>query len=216
MCSGDELGHSQQGSNNAYCQDNEITWLNWELDDDQRDFLDFVRKVTLLWRTQPVFQRRRFFQGRGIRGSEVKDISWFEPSGKDMPDDAWANGFVRCLGVRLAGDLIGDTDDRGEPIVGETLLILLNAHHDNIPFELPVARDEHHWQLVFDTADTKAGSTTFGGGDQYALQGRSLAVFRIRGHEEPSTLTLLQVETLIKDNRTFPAHSDRPAMATPP
>ena len=216
MCSGDELGHSQKGSNNAYCQDNEITWLNWELDDEKRDFLDFVRQVTLLWRTQPVFQRRRFFQGRGIRGSEVKDISWFEPSGKDMPDDAWDKGYVRCLGMRLAGDLIGDTDDRGELIVGETLLILLNAHHDNIPFALPVARDEHHWQLVFDTADTKAKATTFGGGEQYALQGRSLAVFRIRGLEETSTLSPLQVETLIKDNRPLPSHSDRPAMATPP
>src|SRR5207248_6548071 len=74
LCGGDELGHTQSGNNNTYCQDNELTWLNWELDAEQQEFLAFVRQVTELWRSQPVFQRRRFFQGRGIRGSEVKDI----------------------------------------------------------------------------------------------------------------------------------------------
>jgi isoamylase len=217
MCSGDEVGHSQKGSNNAYCQDNETTWINWELNDEQREFLDFVRKVTRLWRTQPVFQRRRFFQGRGIRGSEIKDISWFDPSGKEMADEAWNAGFVRCLGVRLAGDLIGDVDERGDPIIGETLLVLLNAHHDGIPFALPIAKDEHYWELLFDTAKSTAEPMAREGKEPYSLDGRSLAVFRIREREQRTvSLTETQVETLIKDARPLPAHSDRPALATPP
>src|SRR5205823_5817820 len=97
-------------NNNAYCQDNELTWLDWELDEREREFLDFVRKVTRIWVKQPVFQRRHFFQGRSIRGSDIKDISWLEPSGGEMADGDWDVGFVKCLGVRLAGDLIGEVD----------------------------------------------------------------------------------------------------------
>ena len=108
MLGGDELSHSQQGNNNAYCQDNELNWLDWELDDRQKSFLEFTQAVIFLRKTQPVFQRRKFFLGRAIRGSNVKDISFFNPSGHEMSDEDWNAGFVRCLGVRLAGDLIGD------------------------------------------------------------------------------------------------------------
>ena len=93
-----------------------------------KQFLEFVQKRDLHLAEQPVFQRRKFFQGRAIRGSDIKDISFFSPSGQEMSDEDWNAGFVKCLGVRLAGDLIDDVDERGEPIVGETLLILLNAH----------------------------------------------------------------------------------------
>ncbi len=98
---GDEFGHTQGGNNNTYCQDNEITWLSWELDDRQKKFLEFVKHVIVIWRTQPVFQRRNFFAGRSIRGSDIKDISWLGPDGLDMNDEAWSTGYVRCLGVRL-------------------------------------------------------------------------------------------------------------------
>src|SRR5206468_8259454 len=128
MYSGDELSHTQKGNNNTYCQDNDLTWLDWQLDAERQQFLDFVKRLTRVWRDHPVLHRRKFFQGRAIRGTDIKDISWFEPSGQEMSDDAWNAGFVKCLGVRLAGDLIGDVDERGEPIKGDTLLILLNAH----------------------------------------------------------------------------------------
>src|SRR5262249_5390636 len=134
ISSGDELGHSQRGNNNAYCQDNELTWLNWELDSEQQAFLDFVRTMTRIWRAQPVLQRRNFFHGRAIRGSSIKDVSWFDPGGQEMSDKTWAAPSVRCLGVRFAGDLIGDLDERGQPVVGETLLLLLNAHHEKVSF----------------------------------------------------------------------------------
>ena len=127
ICAGDELSHTQKGNNNAYCQDNELTWLNWELDDEAKSFLNFVRTVAQIRHEQPVFQRRRFFQGRPIRGSEIKDVSWFGPSGEEMSDDDWNAGFVRCLAMRLSGDQIGDVDEKGDPIVGDTLLLLLNC-----------------------------------------------------------------------------------------
>src|SRR5579885_378779 len=104
ICGGDELGHTQNGNNNAYCQDNELTWLNWELNDEQKAFLDFVRQATQLRKDHPVFRRRDFLQGHPLRGEGIKDISFFEPSGQEMTDEAWNAGFVRCVGLRLAGD----------------------------------------------------------------------------------------------------------------
>src|SRR5439155_26501663 len=157
LLAGDELSHTQQGNNNTYCQDSELSWLNWDLSDEQKQFLDFVRKVALVGKAQPVFQRRKFFQGRDIRGSGVTDISWFGPDGKDVDDGAWNAGFVKCLGVRLAGGLIGDVDERGEPLVGDTLLLLLNAHHEPISFALPAAEPEQQWERLLDTADAQAG-----------------------------------------------------------
>jgi glycogen operon protein len=175
---GDELGHTQKGNNNTYCQDNELTWLNWELDDRQQKFLAFVKKVIGIWATQPVFQRRKFFKGRAIRGTDIKDISFLNPSGKEMTDEDWNAGFTKCLGVRLAGDLIDDQDERGEPIVGDTLLFLLNAHHEPISFTLPLTKDEQRWEQILDTAEDAAAATVFKGQDQYPLKDRSLAILR--------------------------------------
>jgi glycogen operon protein len=180
LCGGDELGHSQNGNNNAYCQDNELTWFDWELDDARRQFLDFIKKVVQIRQNQPVFERRRFFKGRPIRGSNIKDISFLEPSGAEMTDEAWNAGYVKCLGVRLAGDVIGDVDERGRPIRGETILILLNAHHEAIPFTLPEHQPERAWERLIDTNDPKAEPNIQEDGSPYGLQGRSLAVFRLR------------------------------------
>jgi glycogen operon protein len=196
LCCGDELSHTQKGNNNAYCQDNELTWLNWSLNEEQQRFLDFVRQITRIWREQPVFQRRKFFQGRAIRGSDIKDISWFEPSGQEMSDAAWTAGFVKCLGVRLAGDLIGDVDERGEGIQGETILLLLNAHHEAIPFTLPATKLEHHWERLFDTADTSGDMPPQEGGRKYPLQGRSVVMLRtVVSEEAGEKITPIQVET---------------------
>ncbi|HZY86885.1 MAG TPA: glycogen debranching protein GlgX [Gemmataceae bacterium] len=209
ICGGDELGHTQKGNNNAYCQDNELTWLNWELNDEQRAFLEFVQRVVRVWKEQPVFQRRHFFLGRSIRGTDVKDISWLEPSGEEMTDDAWSTGFVKCLGVRLAGDLIGDVDERGEPIVGDTLLLLLNAHHEPIPFTLPTHKEGQRWERLVDTAEAANEPAILKGGEKFDLQGRSLAVFRTRLEQEdhqPAALTPAQVERVL-DPRKQPSHT---------
>jgi glycogen operon protein len=202
---GDELSHTQNGNNNAYCQDNDISWLHWELDERNKAFLDFVKKVTRLWREHPVFHRRRFFHGRALRGSGIADISWFEPSGAEMTDEAWQAGFVQCLGVRLAGDLIGDVDERGEPIVGETVLLLFNAYHEPLPFTLPQTKPEHHWVRLLDTADDHAPLQALKGGDQYPLQGRSLAMLVTRLPEETAQVVSgIQAETLRKEAKPAP------------
>ncbi len=149
---GDELSHTQHGNNNAYCQDNEISWLDWELDDSQRAFLEFVKQLIRLKREQPALHRPRFFQGRPIRGTEIKDIQWLEPSGREMTDASWHSDLVRSLGVLLAGDLIGESDEFGQPLRGDTLLILLNAYHEPVEFTLPAHGEDACWQLAFNTA----------------------------------------------------------------
>jgi glycogen operon protein len=178
LLAGDELGHTQQGNNNAYCQDNEITWLNWDLTEQQQAFGDFVRFVLHLRRTQPVFQRRKFFQGRAIHGEGIQDISWFEPSGQEMTEESWNAGYIRCLSVRLAGDLIGEVDERGEPIVGDTILLLLNAHYEPIPFMLPTLPEGQQWERLLDTADPQGEALQYKDGQPYELQGRSMVVLR--------------------------------------
>jgi isoamylase len=175
---GDELGHSQNGNNNAYCQDSELTWLDWALNDEQQKLLEFVRRVSALRSAQPVLTRRKFFLGRRIHGSDIKDISWIDPSGQEMGDQVWAEGYVRCLGLRLAGDVIGEVDEDGERIVGDTLLLMMNAHHQAIPFVLPATRSEHRWERLLDTAEDEAEARVMSGGEPYPLQGRALAVFR--------------------------------------
>jgi glycogen operon protein len=205
LCGGDELSHTQKSNNNAYCQDNELTWLRWELGPAEQAFLEFVRKLVFIRRTQPVFQRRSFFRGRAIRGSDIKDISWFGPSGEEMSDSDWSAGFVKCLGVRLAGDLIGDVDEHGETIVGETLLLLLNGHHEPISFTLPKTKEEHVWDLMLDTADPNAPSQARHGGEQYPLKERSVAVLATRTPEQAGQASsAVQVESLLRETRPVP------------
>jgi glycogen operon protein len=181
LLAGDELSHTQQGNNNAYCQDNELTWLNWELDQRQTEFLEFVKQVSRLWQTQPVLQRRKWFQNRSIRGTGIQDISWFTPGGQEMSDTDWGTDFVKSLGVRLAGDLIGHVDERGEPVTGDTLLLLLNAHHEALPFMLPELDAGYRWEPILDTSGEKIPPDVGAGGTPYPLSARSFAVLRRAG-----------------------------------
>jgi isoamylase len=178
MLGGDELGHTQQGNNNAYCQDNDISWLHWELDDDQQALLKFVHRVISLYHTQPVFHRRRFFHGRDLqKGSDdAPEILWLNPAGNKMSDAEWGSANVRCLGVQLFGRNI-DVDEHGESITGDSMLLLYNADHGKpIPFKLPPTGEQNPWQLVFDTAreDAAEGEATK---DTYELQPVSMVVF---------------------------------------
>jgi isoamylase len=177
ICGGDELGRTQGGNNNAYCQDDEVSWVHWHLDPRQHDFLQFCRYVIRLRRAHPVFRRRNFFQGRAIRGSAVKDLTWFEPSGEEMTDQAWGTGFARCLMVRLAGDVIEETDRAGERIEDDVFLLLLNGSSDAVTFLLPQPRYQP-WQRILDTSDPHWGRSVTPRARQYRLTGRSLALMR--------------------------------------
>jgi len=179
---GDELGRTQHGNNNAYCQDNEISWTCWSLMPEQRDFLEFTRRLVQFRRSQPTLTRRKYFQGRSIRGADVKDIYWLHPSGREMTDAAWNAPFVRSLGVLMVGDAIDDIDERGRLVSGDTLLILLNAHFESVPFELPAPGDGHQWVRVLDTIESSPPEARFVGGTKYPLQGRTVVLFRLEKH----------------------------------
>jgi len=182
ICGGDEIGRTQQGNTNAYCQDNELSWYDWNLEPEQKTLLEFTRQVIRFWRRHPVLKRRKFFQGRKIRGAEVKDLSWFRPDGQEMTDADWSNGHSRCLGMRLAGDAIEESDELGRPIVDDTLVIILNSHHETVPFILPAHRSEVSWELVLDTTEDlpHRRGRVLKGKERYGLKGRSLAVLRLR------------------------------------
>jgi len=185
LLAGDELGRTQRGNNNAYCQDNEVSWVDWTLDRPRLELLHFTRKVIGLFHRHPVFRRRNFFQGRRIRGSEVKDLTWFRPDGKEMSEEDWNNPETRCLGLRLAGDAIEDVDARGNRIVDDILLILLNAHHEALPFILPAHRPKMRWEPVLDSREARGGRRRrlMRGGMSYEMEARSLALLRLRGDE---------------------------------
>jgi glycogen operon protein len=178
IAAGDESGRSQQGNNNAYCQDSPLTWLDWDLDRGRKELLDFVRMLTRLRREQPVFRRRRFFQGRPIRGADIKDIYWAKCDGTEMTEEDWCCGSARCLGMGLVGSQIEETGERGEPIFGDSFLILLNADRAPIPFLLGPQDRPVRWIVVFDTQDPLAEPREFEHQTFYPLGARSMAVLR--------------------------------------
>ncbi len=178
LSGGDELSRTQQGNNNAYALDTELSWTPWDLSETEQAFLDFTRRLVAFRLREPVLTRRKYFQGRSIRGEGVKDIYWLDPTGREMTDEAWSAAFVRALGVLMVGDAIDEVDERGHPVSGDTLLILLNAHHEELPFVLPWLDAGQAWVREFDTTDANAPQCRFEGHARYALKGRSLAVLR--------------------------------------
>jgi isoamylase len=147
-----------------------------------------------------VFQRRKFFQGRSIRGEGIGDVSWFDATGKDITDEEWT-GSLPCLGMRLAGDLIGETDERGEPIVGDTLLLLVNSTREDVPFALPATNPDHFWERLFDTSDDTLGPG-IDAGRPYLLTGLSCAAFRtVSRDQEALGMTPLQAAKIRRDVR---------------
>ncbi len=181
ICGGDEIGRTQQGNNNGYCQDNEISWFDWNLTKSQTELLEFVKELISIKKEHPVFHRRRFFQGKAIRGSEVKDIAWFGADGKEMGDEDWTKGFL-TLGIRLAGDAIEEMDVMGNPIADNSFFLLLNAHFEPVPFTLPAHKKGVSWEILFDTAQihSRNSSKALRAGQTYNLEGRAMALMRLR------------------------------------
>ena len=194
LVAGDEIGRTQNGNNNAYCQDNGLSWLDWGHDPERAKLRDFVRRMVHLRRTHPVFRRRHFFQGRPLHGSEAKDIVWLKPDGSEMTAEEWNQDFARCLGVYLAGSALTEVDARGQRVVDDDFVVLFNAHHDPVPFRLPAKTLAPHgdgqWQAIVDTArdDGLAPDGVFGAESTYPLEGRSLVLLmRVGSASAPVT-----------------------------
>jgi glycogen operon protein len=189
ITAGDEFGRTQHGNNNAYCQDNEVSWLNWDIDEAGQQLLDFTRFLVRIRNEHPVLHRRRFFQGRSIHGSGIHDIVWWRPDGLEMSDDEWDNGLVRCLGMLLNGHEMEDWNERGELVRDDILLLLLNAYHDVVKFKLPGrfrTRKTRPWELMLDTSDPETwqegqSNRRLKASEVYPLQGRSLVLLVHRG-----------------------------------
>ncbi len=177
ICAGDELGRTQKGNNNAYGQDNEVSWLDWNLDQPRRTLLDFTRKLIQFHAAHPTLRRRKFFQDRQIRGAAEKELMWLRPDGAEMTDEEWRSDAVRTLGVRLSGEFLDMIDESGERVRDDTLLILFNAHHETVRFTLAPRDRLASWQRVFDTADPAAEAAEWSGERPYEVAGRSLVVF---------------------------------------
>jgi isoamylase len=177
---GDELDRSQGGNNNAWCQDNEISWYGWDLPERAERLLEFARRLIAFRRAHPVFRRRAFFTGRDPRGSGLPDVWWFRPDGRKMTQRDWASGDTRTIGVFLNGAEIPKASPRGEDVVDDSFLLLFNAHHEAIVFKLPVRRFGARWQLEFSTAEPQLeeGEFSFAAREEVRVESRSLLVLR--------------------------------------
>jgi glycogen operon protein len=180
---GDELARTQRGNNNAYCQDNEISWYDWSEPKRREEFLDFARRIIRLRREHPVFSRRRYVRADTLTPEGLKEILWLKPDGEEMAEGDWGQEFARCLGVYLAGGTIEHRNSHGDPIEDSDFLLLFNAHHEAIPFRIPPALAGKTWAAVLDTAQDDAPFQVrrLTPGKRYPLQGRSVALLREAG-----------------------------------
>ncbi|MBI4943317.1 MAG: glycogen debranching protein GlgX [Actinobacteria bacterium] len=181
---GDELGRSQGGNNNGYCQDNEISWVDWKLEEWQNELLAFTQHLIALRKQHPVFRRRRFFAGAPDQGgrSDVGDIDWLTPAGTPMQSQDWQNGYARAVQVFLNGERIVEPDKRGQKVLDDSFLIVFNAHYEDLEFTMPPKEYGTFWSVVVDTADDETsgieGGDTFAPGDVLVVASRSLVVLR--------------------------------------
>jgi glycogen operon protein len=189
ICGGDEIGRTQGGNNNGYCQDNEISWYDWNIDETRQQMLAFTRRLIELRREHPNLRRQKFFQGRRIdpraamdldvEGRHIQDIAWIRPDGEEMTEEEWGLGWVRCLGLQLSGKLLDHLDTLGQRLQDHTFLMMFNPHWEPIDFYMPAIHGEEAWQLVLDTrtADQQSEPVVVQAGAPYQMVQRSLAVF---------------------------------------
>ncbi|MCA2245097.1 glycogen debranching protein GlgX [Mycobacterium sp. WUMAC-067] len=180
---GDEVGRTQNGNNNVYCQDSEISWMDWSLVDKNSDLLTFARRVSALRKHHPVFRRRRFFEGEPIRsGDEVRDIAWLNPSSREMTREDWGESFHKCVAVFLNGDAITAPNARGERVVDDSFLLCFNAGEDPVEFSMPPDDYAKEWTVELDTNEPtglkEGGDHVVTAEEKVSLPSRSLLILR--------------------------------------
>ena len=185
LLGGDEISRTQKGNNNAYCQDNETTWFDWNLDEKKKSLLEFTSALIRFRLEHPNFHRRKFFQDRSIRRAEDPDVLWLRPDGKQMNDEEWEQGWQRCIGVFLNGRKLADVSSNAQPVKDDDFLILLNCHHEPVDFFLPELESDRSWEMVFYTKNPAFEKTPapVSVGQSIPLIERSMALLRARnGH----------------------------------
>ena len=193
---GDEFGRTQHGNNNAYCQDNEISWIDWNFGEKEVELAEFVRKVIVLRQSFPILRRTRFLTGEYNADLDVRDVRWLSPSGQDIEDQQWDDENARCFGMLLDGRAQASGIKR--PAMDATALLVLNAHHDMVNFTLPEVVGGNVWRCLLDTNipdDSKHES--FQTGETYGITGRSLVLFVLEPESKRSV-------ALAACNRGFP------------
>ncbi|MDQ2075307.1 glycogen debranching protein GlgX [Marinimicrobium sp. ABcell2] len=178
LVAGDEHGRTQRGNNNAYCQDNEISWLKWDMSDEDQELFEFVKRLITIRRNHPSFRRRHFFEGAVDDGSGVKDIFWLNPNGVEMSREEWNHANARSLGICMPGEGIRDVDSRGEPVTDDDFLLLLNAHGDEVVFKIPELLGIQTWTVILDTYLPSSSLKRFCVDDEYSLPGHSLVLLQ--------------------------------------
>jgi isoamylase len=175
LVAGDEISRTQHGNNNAYCQDNEVSWVNWKNAD--HDLLEFTKKLIHFRRSHPAFCRRRWFQGQPIKGIGLEDIAWFLHDGTEMSDEHWNEDFAKTLGVFLFGKGLHAVGPKGEQITDDSFYIIFNAHHESLTFTLPPEKYGKVWTKLIDTtSSTIEHSEEFKAREDIEVAGRSVVL----------------------------------------
>jgi glycogen operon protein len=174
---GDEFSRSQRGNNNAYCQDNELTWYDWKLDDSRMRLMKFTRKLVKLRLAHRNLHRRKFFQDRTIRNSVVRDIAWYGADGNEMPESAWTTEWTRSMAIMLNGKTLQVSDENGDPLEDDSFLVMVNASHEGVEFKLPPPPNGSPWRMVMDTENIDDPFKSEAVGEQVIVGGRSMMLF---------------------------------------
>ncbi|HEX8040141.1 MAG TPA: glycogen debranching protein GlgX [Chryseosolibacter sp.] len=175
IVAGDEMSRTQNGNNNAYCQDNEISWINWGKVDGE--LADFTRKLITLRKGHPAFSRRKWFQGQPIKGVGVEDIAWFLPEGSEMTEEHWNTSFAKSLAIYLNGKGIHTLSAKGEPVLDDSFYVIFNAHYEPLEYTMPAEKYGRHWIKILDTFEGFIGDgQSFAPGDKLVVQGRSVVL----------------------------------------
>jgi glycogen operon protein len=196
LLAGDERGRTQQGNNNAYCQDNSLSWVDWSPDPEAEHLLAFTRSMIALRRRHPLLRRRNFFQGPLAPVGVEYDVEWLSPDGQEIGPALWNNPELRCFGLLLNGRVMREQDERGQPIHDEVFLILFNAGHEPIAFILPDWPDDPLWEVLVDTAEPKVNGGRVPSSEMYQIQPRSLVVLAERASSRPAPLEVATVAGL--------------------
>jgi isoamylase len=202
LCGGDEIGRTQHGNNNAYCQDNPISWYDWNLDERRSKLLEFTRELIRFRQMHPNLRRRKFFQDREVYHPSSRDIAWYRTDGQEMTQEQWSTGWMRSMAVMLNGTTLGQIDDMGEPVTDDTFLVMLNSYAECVTYALPQSPRNRGWKLLMNTADLDQpfGEKLLDG--TLDVSGRSVAVLR--------ELTAAEAKQPESDEAAIDAHQPEP------